>query len=261
MFMIHPEAFEVPLDHLKPRSVVTQSRLLQFFGYGFTDLVGPRDYNTLTLHEGIFDVVNVYPYGYTAGGDGYDPMPMVGDSGGPAFAIDFVNSNGFGRVLAGVDSYGVVVGGGQDPSYVYQVSIAPIASWIERTISDSFVTDPGWGTSAYGDVNEDHVLDYCRIVGVWGSQFLACQYGMFNESSNGWPSLYHRQPYAFRSPVGVAIDPGYGGTGYMKDANGDGRVDYCRTVGNPGQTFDACVLAYWWGFSSSNQYYTPAPPR
>lgn len=254
MFMIHSEFFEVPLDH----SPVTTYRLLDFFGYGLTNPYDQTPYNQLGLREGVFDVDSVRAWGYMAGGDGYAPMPMVGDSGGPAFVIDVANSNGFGRLLAGVDSYGVVPAGSADPSYVFQTSVSAVASWIESYISDNHITDGGYGNymQAYGDVNGDHVLDFCRIVGNWGQQFLACQLGMFNESRGGMPTRFQKNPYAFRTPGGVVVDPGYSGTGYMRDVNGDGRADFCRTVGNPGATFVGCILAGAVGFSSA-QYTIP----
>ncbi len=251
MFMIHSPFFEVPLNH----TPVTQYRLLNFFGYGFTSENDPTPYNQLTLREGVFEVTGVTANGYHAGGDSFSAFPLEGDSGGPTFVLDGANSNGFGRLLAGVDSY---ANSDQSGPYVFQTGVSELAPWIESYISAAQITDSGYGNwmQAYADVNGDHVLDYCRIVGNLGSQFLACQLGMFNESKNGSPTRWQLNPYAFRTPVGVVVDPGYSGTGYMKDVNGDGLADFCRTVGNPGSEFVGCILAWEQGFNSE-QYSSP----
>jgi hypothetical protein len=188
-------------------SQVTVNRLLDFFGYGFTVENDQTAYADLTLHEGVFEVMDLTPNGYKAGDNGiFTAIPMEGDSGGPAFVLDGANSNGFGRLLAGVDSYYM-----QDTSeptpYAFETGVSVVAQWIESSISADHITDYGYGNwiQATVDVNGDHVLDYCRIDGAIGSQFLACQIGMFNESNNGTPTRWQLDPYEFRTPPGVVV--------------------------------------------------------
>ncbi len=249
MLQVHAPFFEMPMLH----TPVQVGSILDFFGYGFTSPNDQTNYVDLTLHEGVLQVVGTIGYGYQAGDDGtFSAMPALGDSGGPAFVIDFVHSNGFARLLAGTDAY-LSTDNQQPFPYVGQVAISSVATWIESYISAGQITDAGYSTwlRASADVNGDHVQDYCRIVGNPGGLFLACQLGMFNESTNGVPTRWQTDPYLVRTPVGTVIDPGYSGTGYMQDVNGDGRADFCRTVGDPGSTFVACDYATPSGFSSA----------
>jgi hypothetical protein len=53
----------------------------------------------------------------------------------------------------------------------------------------------------------------------------------------------HAQALDVNSIPGLAnLDPGYPEFRVMADVNGDGRADYCRFVGNPGEIFLSCAL-------------------
>lgn len=123
---------------------------------------------------------------------------------------------------------------------------APAANAAQaRPISDSMVprdiTDPGYADRPrfLADVNKDGFKDYCRATGDASRIHLSCllggQYG-FGENS-----------YEFRSPGNT--DFGYAGTSWMQDVNGDGRMDYCRQVGDEPNSFYAAILAEANGFA------------
>lgn len=97
----------------------------------------------------------------------------------------------------------------------------------------------GWGnvSNKPGTCN-----DYCRFVGDPPNVFLACAIGG-NTASN---------QYSYRTPVGMGVDAGYPGTGYLKDENGDGYDDFCRCVGTGTNTFVACIKGTPTGFDSNN---------
>src|SRR5439155_11361292 len=99
---------------------------------------------------------------------------------------------------------------------------------------------------AYGDVNGDHIQDYCRFVGGPSPIFLSCQMGC--------PTGNYGSPYAFNSIGG--IDRGYASMAHtLEDVDGDGRADFCRWVGDAPNIFNACDLALPTGFGFDPSQY------
>ncbi|XP_072049321.1 uncharacterized protein [Amphiura filiformis] len=83
--------------------------------------------------------------------------------------------------------------------------------------------------------------DYCRIITNAGRpQYLSC--ALAGSTGNA----------AYTSPAGY-FDAGHTDTWYMKDADGDGRDDYCRCVGLPPNTVVSCLKAGEGGFTSDFQ--------
>ncbi|OWF47794.1 uncharacterized protein LOC110453926 [Mizuhopecten yessoensis] len=80
--------------------------------------------------------------------------------------------------------------------------------------------------------------DYCRVIGKRKKQFLACALA-------GSVGQDHR--YVSR----MGFDAGLKDTWYMRDANNDGRDDYCRCVGNSTVSRISCMKAERDGFRSS----------
>jgi hypothetical protein len=111
-------------------------------------------------------------------------------------------------------------------------------------------TDLGHGDlpRAFVDVNGDGRTDYCRFVGDLPNLFIACALG----SSDGFG-----EQYAYQSIKG--IDKGYNDRPRgFRDANSDGRADYCRFVGDPPNIYESCNLATPSGFDP-NQYTLKLP--
>ncbi|XP_072048391.1 uncharacterized protein [Amphiura filiformis] len=80
--------------------------------------------------------------------------------------------------------------------------------------------------------------DYCRIISNAGRpQYLSC--ALAGSTGNA----------VYTSPAGY-FDAGHTDTWYMKDADGDGRDDYCRCVGLPPNTVVSCLKAGENGFTS-----------
>jgi pimeloyl-ACP methyl ester carboxylesterase len=107
-------------------------------------------------------------------------------------------------------------------------------------------SDQGYGNlpRAFVDVNGDGRADYCRFVGDTPNIFIAC---ILRTSDGSWGGQYD-----YKSIIG--IDQGYSDRPRgFKDANGDGRADYCRFVGNAPKIFESCNLSTPSGFDS-NQY-------
>ncbi|ACK74165.1 hypothetical protein PCC7424_5606 (plasmid) [Gloeothece citriformis PCC 7424] len=95
------------------------------------------------------------------------------------------------------------------------------------------------------DVNGDYRKDFCRFVGDAGQIFLSCQF----RTSDGYSS----NQYEFNSKPG--IDLGYPNMPRaMKDVNDDDRADFCRYIGNQGDSNnplrESCLLAGKAGFSN-----------
>jgi len=108
-------------------------------------------------------------------------------------------------------------------------------------------TDQGYGTlpRAFVDANGDGRVDYCRFVGDAPNIFIACVLG----TPEGFDVA---NQFTFRSIGG--IDQGYGDRPReFRDANGDGKSDYCRFVGNAPNIYEACDLATSVGFDA-NQF-------
>lgn len=93
--------------------------------------------------------------------------------------------------------------------------------------------DAGYDTfRAMVDVNQDGRADYCRFVGDPGEIFLSC--GLATAAGTiGNLDVNSAKNY----------DAGYDTFRAMADVNADGRADYCRFVGDPGEVFLACGLA------------------
>lgn len=108
--------------------------------------------------------------------------------------------------------------------------------------------DMGYGNlpKFYVDVNGDGARDFCRFVGNHPDIILSCQLGIS-------PSGYSSEQYGFNSQSG--LDLGYGDRPRsMKDVNGDKRKDFCRYIGNFGDSTnpvrESCVLAGQNGFTN-----------
>ncbi|XP_041369476.1 uncharacterized protein LOC121383473 isoform X1 [Gigantopelta aegis] len=118
------------------------------------------------------------------------------------------------------------------------------------------ITDLGYGYMFQGWVDikgQGANNDYCRVVGPSANspyKWLSCAL-----SGTQGDSQYNYNP-----PNGglVSFDAGYTNTWYMSDANGDGRADYCRCVGNRPNTYVSCMLAKRLSFGS-NQYECRVP--
>ncbi|XP_069122689.1 uncharacterized protein [Argopecten irradians] len=80
--------------------------------------------------------------------------------------------------------------------------------------------------------------DYCRVIGKGKKQFLACALA----GSSG-------QDHHYVSKMG--LNAGLRNTWYMRDADNDGRDDYCRCVGNSTMSRISCMKAESNGFRSS----------
>ncbi len=126
-----------------------------------------------------------------------------------------------------------------DPRPSNNTATATTTAWPEGCDAPRGIVDPGYADfRANADVNGDGRPDYCRFVGLRPNTFLSCQLAC--------PSSGYGIPYGFNSIVG--IDWGYAGTREMKDVNGDGRADFCRTVGDALTRHVACDLAERTGF-------------
>jgi len=81
------------------------------------------------------------------------------------------------------------------------------------------VIDPGFADSRWwADINGDGRQDYCREVGSTGAYQVTCK-------------LSTGSGFGAEVSTGV-IDPGFSGSRWWADINGDGRQDYCRLVGS-----------------------------
>jgi hypothetical protein len=103
------------------------------------------------------------------------------------------------------------------------------------------ITDPGYAHRPrfLADVNKDGFKDYCRATGDASLIHLSCLLGgRYGFGVNS---------YEFKSSG--KTDFGYTGTSWMQDVNGDGRLDYCRQVGDHPNTFHAAILAGSNGFA------------
>jgi hypothetical protein len=81
---------------------------------------------------------------------------------------------------------------------------------------------------AFVDFDGDRKQDYCRVVGTAATSFVWCT---LSDGTAFGPTV--------RSP---ALDWGYPETRQWRDVNGDGRADFCRTVGNNRELF-SCTLS------------------
>ncbi|XP_060080743.1 uncharacterized protein LOC132560115 [Ylistrum balloti] len=80
--------------------------------------------------------------------------------------------------------------------------------------------------------------DYCRVIGKRKKQFLSCALA----GSIGQDHMYVSK---------MGFDAGLKDTWYMRDADNDGRDDYCRCVGNSTSSRISCMKAESEGFRSS----------
>ncbi len=114
--------------------------------------------------------------------------------------------------------------------------------------SQAVVNPVDWGYSSLPrgmyQANNAGGLDYCRFVGNSPHIFISCKLdGNSNE-------------YAHNSMTG--IDLGYSNRPRaFEDFNSDGRIDYCRYVGNSPNIVKRCVKGISSGFDP-NQYWNPA---
>jgi hypothetical protein len=93
------------------------------------------------------------------------------------------------------------------------------------------ITDLGYeGTRAEVDFDGDGCADFCRVVGDPGTYRLWCT------SSNG-----ANAGKTFDS--GPGIDPGWPSGRQWIDVDGNNKADYCRVVGDPGNTRLRCTLS------------------
>ncbi|MCA9632264.1 MAG: hypothetical protein KC766_31645 [Myxococcales bacterium] len=117
---------------------------------------------------------------------------------------------------------------------------APVAAGTARGRSTS-AGDPSLFPYGYYDVSGRGAKnDFCQVVR--SSRTLQCDTGTGT----------------FQSPSN--LDLGYSRTGRMEDANGDGREDFCRCVGNSPNVFYACLLSNGNTFAS-DQYGLKPPGR
>lgn len=112
-----------------------------------------------------------------------------------------------------------------------------------RAITDAMIpseiSDIGYADHPrfLADVNNDGFADYCRATGDASRIYLSCQLGRRTGFSVN----------EFRSQG--KTDFGYAGTRWMEDVNGDGRMDFCRQVGDAPNRFYAAILAEGNGFA------------
>lgn len=150
-----------------------------------------------------------------------------------------------------VDVYMVYVGSQSSITASQQQIVNEIQQGLqllEQGMSSSLsgINDLGYNHLPRGlvDVSGDGRADYCRFVGDSPNIFIACA---IRTSNGGWEGEYN-----YKSVEG--IDQGYGHLPRgFKDANGDGRADYCRFVGDNPNIIQSCNLATPSGFDP-NQY-------
>jgi hypothetical protein len=108
---------------------------------------------------------------------------------------------------------------------------------------------------AFVDVDGNGGVDYCRFIGKSPKIYIAC---ILDKTFFGiGPGLgdifiFGRNLNEFTSIEGIDQGNPTRPRGF-KDANGDGKADYCRFVGNPPNIFESCNLATSSGFDK-NQY-------
>ena len=109
--------------------------------------------------------------------------------------------------------------------------------------------DPGWKAGrAWVDHNGDGKADYCRVVDYTR---LACTVSIAPETpvsstfggfGEGFGETFHSQN----------LDAGWDDTRTWQDANGDGKVDYCRITGNFLVGYQAqCTISNGQGFGGT----------
>ena len=109
------------------------------------------------------------------------------------------------------------------------------------------------------DVDGDGRADYCRFVGNPGSIFLSCALSTITNDANvPTDATVGFGQYEWKSSP--ALDQGYDNMPrFMADVNGDGRADYCRFVGDPGNIFLSCALSIANGFGQYDWNSQKAP--
>src|SRR5581483_7143499 len=105
----------------------------------------------------------------------------------------------------------------------------------QNVVTTGFNSGPGYnnpGTRAYVDVNGDGKADFCRLEGNPGDYYIMCT---TNLGSGG--------PAQNVVTTGFNSGPGYNnpGTRAYVDVNGDGKADFCRLEGNPGDYYIMCT--------------------
>ncbi|HEX4953812.1 MAG TPA: hypothetical protein VF017_10510 [Thermoanaerobaculia bacterium] len=98
--------------------------------------------------------------------------------------------------------------------------------------------DPGYADmpTFMADVTADGRADYCRFVGEDNARFLSCAVAR--------PAAGFGNHDVISAAGFDGLDPGRGDMPrFMADANGDGRADYCRFVGEDPRTYFSCALA------------------
>ena len=190
-------------------------------------------------------------------GDGKTDYCRV--SGGPGtytLACTLATSTGFGQTItSGIIDPGYDVGrewaditGDGKPDYcrvvgasgAYQLACTlQTDTGFGQTIMSGTI-DPGYDIGrGWGDVNGDGRADFCRVVGQSGAYQLAC-------------TLSTGAGFGQTVTSGV-IDRGYDIGQAWVDFDGDGRVDFCRLVGNTNlqSSYLACTLSIGTGFGAT----------
>ncbi|MEM1177284.1 MAG: RHS repeat-associated core domain-containing protein [Acidobacteriota bacterium] len=90
--------------------------------------------------------------------------------------------------------------------------------------------DFGFRPRFFGDVNGDGRTDYCRQMGAGPTAHLSCALAGVNGFEG---ELKSAAPFDF----------GYPDLRTLADVNGDGRADYCRSVGDSPHIFLSCALS------------------
>lgn len=149
---------------------------------------------------------------------------------------------------AQVSADGAVSGGGAMPPTVFHYGGSPLNDdGTPRTIPTKESTlhsyEPGPNeTVQWADVNGDGLLDHCR------SFLPSARPKERQDESNGIVCQLSSLAGDFRTIRLAGLDSGYPWTRVWVDINGDGKADFCRTVGNPGAEFGRCTLSTGSGF-------------
>jgi hypothetical protein len=113
--------------------------------------------------------------------------------------------------------------------------------------SSAFATQPirDWGYEAGRgkvDFNGDGHIDLCRVIGTaYPNSYVLCSLSTGDSVE---------QLYAGQDVLSASIDWGYEAGRAWPDFNGDGKADYCRIRGVPGNYVATCLLSTGNGFGT-----------
>jgi hypothetical protein len=140
-----------------------------------------------------------------------------------------------------------------DATAACTVNAIPTGGTSGINITYSTKVDPGWMAGrAWVDHNGDGKADYCRVVDYTR---LACTVstaptvppttiGYTQPLGEGFGGTYYSQN----------LDAGWDDTRTWRDANGDGKIDYCRITGNFFVGYQAsCTISTGQGFMAESQ--------